>query len=387
SCVILLSVSHLFGQAFKNPPEGAAALSQAGVFIAQSDDASAIVHNPAGLVQREGQQFILGSAFLYPVTEVKTTAYKGNSEETIAYLPYIFFSTDTGKGSPLHLGIGITFPYGQSTEWSKTAVRNWGYTVPYYSAMQTMNISPVVAYKITPSLSAGAGLNIYNSKLNMKYLVPVSPPVPPLEFSGKLDVDGTTTGWTAGLLYRQERYSIGLRYKSDFKIEYDGDFKMAGTELPAEMEINFPDNIGIGIAFFPNDRLKIELDGEWFGYSSIKRIPVSISGFPPYIEKNWDDIYTIALGTEYKNSDRIKLRGGIIYIPTPIPDSTWDPSLPDADSFVITGGGEFSTRIGIFNLLTGIHIFDERNIEKGAPYDGEYQSTGYFINLEYKRQF
>ncbi|MCM8760464.1 MAG: outer membrane protein transport protein [Candidatus Omnitrophica bacterium] len=202
SCIILLSVSHLFAQAFKNPPEGAAALSQSGAFIAQSDDSSAITHNPAGLVQIEGQQFILGSAFLYPVTEVKTTTYKGHSEETIAYLPYMFFSTDTGKGSPLYLGIGITFPYGQSTEWSKTAVRNWGYTVPYYSAMQTMNISPVVAYRITPSLSAGAGINIY--KQQIKYEISCPGPVSPLESTGKLDVDGTTTGWTAGFLYRQE---------------------------------------------------------------------------------------------------------------------------------------------------------------------------------------
>jgi long-chain fatty acid transport protein len=162
---------------------------------------------------------------------------------------------------------------------------------------------------------------------------------------------------------------------------------MGGTKIPAEMEINFPDNIGIGFAIFPNDKLKIELDGEWFGYSSIKRIPVSITGFPPYIEKNWDDIYTIALGTEYKKSEKIKFRGGIIYIPTPIPDSTWDPSLPDANSVVITGGGEFSTKIGIFNLLAGIHIFDEKEIAKGAPYDGEYKSTGYFINIEYKKEF
>lgn len=383
--IVFIAVSPLFAQAFKNPPEGAAALSQSGAFIAQSDDASAITHNPAGLVQIEGQQFIIGSAILYPLTECKTTTYDGDMKEAIAYLPYMFFSTDLGKESPLRLGIGITFPYGQSTEWSKSAIRNWGYSVPYYSSMQTMNISPAVAYRITPSLSAGAGLNIYNSKLNMKYLVPAG--FPPVEFTGKLDVEGTTTGWTAGLLYKQPAWSIGLRYKSDFTIEYDGDFKMDGTELPAEMKINFPDNIGLGIAFFPNDKLKIEIDGEWFGYSSIKRIPVDITGFSPYIEKDWDDIYTVALGTEYKKSERIKLRGGIIYIPTPIPDSTWDPSLPDADSFVITGGGEFTTGIGIFNILAGIHIFDEREIDKGVLYDGEYKSTGYFINLEYKKPF
>lgn len=380
---VFLFNSFLFAQAFKNPPEGAAALSQAGAFIGQSDDASAVSHNPAGLTQTEGQQFILGSAVLYTTTEAKTSNYKGNLKDAIAYLPYLFFSTDTGKGSPLWLGLGITFPYGQSTEWSKKAVRNWFYSVPYYSSMQTMNISPVVAYKITPSLSAGAGINIYNSKLNMKYLFPV----PPLELEAKIDVEGTATGWIAGLLYKQPKYSIGLRYKSDFTIEYEGDFKMGGTESSAEMEIHFPDNIGIGIAFFPNERLKIELDGEWFGYSSVKKIPVSITGFPPYIEKDWDDIYTVALGTEYKKSERIKLRGGVIYIPTPIPDSTWDPSLPDADSFVITGGGEFLTKAGIFNLLAGIHLFDEQKIEEGVSYDGKYKSTGYFINIEYKKLF
>ncbi|MCX8082327.1 MAG: outer membrane protein transport protein, partial [bacterium] len=197
--IIILTASSLFSQAFKNPPEGASALSQAGAFIAQCDDASAVTHNPAGLIQIEGQQFIIGSAILYPVTECKTTTYDGDMKESITYLPYLFFSTDIGNNSPLRFGLGITFPYGQSTEWSKSAVRNWMYSVPYYSSMYTMNISPVVAYRITPSLSAGAGLNIYNSKLNMKYLIPVMPPVPPLELNGKLDVEGTATGWTAGL--------------------------------------------------------------------------------------------------------------------------------------------------------------------------------------------
>ncbi|MGI6595731.1 MAG: OmpP1/FadL family transporter [Candidatus Ratteibacteria bacterium] len=384
SIISLMFGFNLFAQAFKNPPEGAAALSQGGAFISQSDDASAITHNPAGLTQTKGQNFMLGSVVLYPITKAKTTAYKGYMEEAVAFLPYLFFSTDLGEESPLRLGLGITFPYGQSTEWSDTAVRSWSYSVPYYSSMQTMNISPVVAYKITPSLSAGAGLNIYNSKLNMKYLLPLAPP---LDFPAKIDVEGTATGWITGLLYKQQRYSMGLRYKSDFTVKYDGDCKMTGTELPAEMKINFPDNIGLGIAFFPNDSLKIEIDGEWFGYSSVKRIPVSISGFPPYIERNWNDIYTIALGTEYKKSDRVKLRGGITYTPTPIPHSTWDPSLPDADSFVITGGGEYSTQIGTFNILAGVHLFEQQKINKGEPYDGEYQSTGYFINLEYKKNF
>ena len=43
-------------EGFKNPPEGAAALGRAGGRIAIADDAAAVSHNPANLVDLEGTE-------------------------------------------------------------------------------------------------------------------------------------------------------------------------------------------------------------------------------------------------------------------------------------------------------------------------------------------
>jgi hypothetical protein len=45
---VLSEISH--AQGFRNPPEGTKALSQAGAFVAQCDDPTAVFHNPAGLL-------------------------------------------------------------------------------------------------------------------------------------------------------------------------------------------------------------------------------------------------------------------------------------------------------------------------------------------------
>jgi len=383
-----LSASLLYGQAFRNPPPGAASIMQAGAFTAQADDASAVSQNPAGLVQIKGHQIILGSDILFPETEYKSPGFSEYTNSEAAYLPYFFFSTDFRGTAPLRLGLGVTVPYGQSTEWSYDAVRNWFYTVPRYSAMQTVNISPVLAYGITPELSAGGGFNIYTSKLELKYLLPPPPP-PPGEMPAKVDVDGTGYGGTFGLLYKTNMVSIGATYKTGFDIDYDGDYSVPGVlEEDAETAMDFPPVASLGIAVHPNPKLKLEFDAEWIGYSCLEEIPVDITVIPPYeIDKNWDDCYTFALGAEYRKSERTILRGGVSYMTTPIPDSTFEPSMPDSDSWIITAGGEFITKIGSFNLMLGAHLYNERKIDNGGPYDGKYESRGYFGAVEYKKGF
>ncbi len=385
---MVLSASLLYGQAFRNPPPGAASIMQAGAFAAQADDASAVFQNPAGLIQIKGHQIMLGSDILFPETKYKSPGFSEYTDSEAAYLPYFFFSTDFRGTAPLRFGLGVTVPYGQSTKWSYDAVRNWFYSVPRYSAMQTVNISPALAYGITPELSAGAGFNIYRSKLELKYLLPPPPP-PPGEMQAKVDVDGTGYGGTFGLLYKTNGISIGATYKTGYEIDYDGDYSVPGVlKEDAETAMDFPPVACLGIAVYPNSKLKLEFDAEWVGYSCMDKIPVDITVIPPYeIDKDWDDCYTFAIGAEYKKSERTVLRGGIAYLTTPIPDSTFEPSMPDSNSWIITAGGEFITKIGSFNLTLGAHLFNDRKIDNGGPYDGKYESRGYFGAVEYKKGF
>jgi len=387
---LFLNVPPVLAQGFKNPPEGSSAISQAGAFIAQCDDASAVTHNPAGLVQIEGQQILFGNTFLYPTTLYKNGGVSEDAVSNMAYLPFIYYATDLGT-EKLRFGMGISSPYGQATEWSKDIVRtNWFYSEPYYSSMQTINFSPVLAYKFTPRFSAGAGLNVYYSRLGIEYLVPPGAFLQPDETTSEIDVNGTGYGGTLGLLYKGTNYSIGLTYKKGFTVDYDGDFEVTGIlKEDAEVEIEFPHIAVIGFAFYPNPNLKFEFDAEWAGYSCLEEIPVTIENLPPSppIEKNWEDCYMFSLGTEYKKSENVKLMGGIAYLTSSMPDSTWKPSLPGSDSIVVVAGSEFSGRLGTLNLSLGLNLFKERKIDEGGLYDGKYSSTGYFCTLGYKKSF
>ena len=54
---IVLTASTLFADGFRNPPEGARAVGKLGAHRAFADDATAVIHNPANLVDRLLQRF------------------------------------------------------------------------------------------------------------------------------------------------------------------------------------------------------------------------------------------------------------------------------------------------------------------------------------------
>lgn len=380
------NMGHLFSQGFRNPPDGPSSLSQAGAFIAQCDDASAVTHNPAGLVQIDGQQFLLGSTFLFPFTSYESTAFNSEKKFTPGYLPYFYYSGNMGTEN-FRVGIGISSPYGQTTKWGLDAARHWNYEVPYQSSMKTVNFTPAIAYRITPEFSAGMGLSVYHSQLELKSIRVYPPPFPPGELSEKIEADGTSFGGTIGLLYRKENYSMGISYKSGFNMKHKGTYEIPSLVISekAAVDIQFPHIIGAGLALYPDARLKIEFDAQWHGYSSLKSIPLKIAGLGTLeMPKNWNDAYLFSLGAEYKKSEKVKLRAGTAYIKSPVPSSTWEPSIPDADSFVISAGGEFTTAAGIFNMALGANIL--KTVEREMPYEGKYKSRGYFLSLGYKKE-
>ncbi|HNS32442.1 MAG TPA: outer membrane protein transport protein [bacterium] len=384
--LFMINISCLRAQGFRNPPEGPASISQAGAFTAQCDDASAVTHNPAGLVQIEGSRILMGSTFVFPSTSHKSTFFSADKEFSAGYMPFLYYSDNFGS-KDWRFGLGITSPYGQTTEWSHDSVRTWNYEVPYYSSMRTVNISPVMAFRFTPEFSAGGGLDICYSQLELNSLRVFPPPFPASELKEKIKADGLACGGILGLLYRKNNFSAGLTYKSGYNIKHTGTYRIPGLLLyeKASIKMQFPNTLSAGIAVYPASRLKMEFDTEWFGYSSLRNIPLSVSNLGTVrMSKNWKDAYMFSLGMEYKKSANAKLRAGGAYITSPVPSSTWEPSIPDADSFVISAGGEFVTSHGIFSIGTGVNIL--KTIKREAPYAGNYKSKGYFLSFSYRKE-
>jgi len=93
----LILNTFLFSQAFKNPPESSSALSQAGAFVAECNDASAVSFNPAGLIQIEEGEIMYGFSFPYSKTDYLYSAGKEEKKFNLTILPYFYYVPEIKK--------------------------------------------------------------------------------------------------------------------------------------------------------------------------------------------------------------------------------------------------------------------------------------------------
>ena len=393
--VFVFATAQAEGAGFQNPPQGAAASAQAGAFVAQADDATAITHNPAGLTQLSGTSVLLAPTFIYPST--KFYAPGGQTEKTkeaLHILPNLYFATDLNKKN-WRFGLGITTPFGQSTEWSKDGFFKYYAT---FSEMKLIDVNPTVAYQVNPRFSLGLGLNYYNSNLTLKAQDDYGAYGPFPDGSHKMAVDGEGYGYNLGFLYKPaKKHSIGGAFRSGFSIKHTGHFSMTDIPLPlggpdfsapASIKMNFPNMASLGYAYRPNKKWKIEVDLEWIGWSSLENLTVEPTPpLPPEIAKDWKDTLSPRIGAEFRPDANWKLWAGYVYLPTSIPDRTFDPSLPDANAHIFGLGAGWEKKNFTLALSQELSFPEDRKIAEGGPFDGTYKSFNLITTLNIQYNF
>ena len=148
--LLLMLPSESLGSGFAINEQSARALGMGGAFVAQADDPSAVYYNPAGITQLKGQHV---SAGLYAITSgIEFTSAAGGTAKAdsgLQFVPQLHYVLSP-KGSDWSFGLGVNAPYGLSID--------YGTDTPFSSIatkakLLYVSISPVVAYKITPTLS------------------------------------------------------------------------------------------------------------------------------------------------------------------------------------------------------------------------------------------
>jgi long-chain fatty acid transport protein len=154
--VIVLSSGLVMAAGFYIPENGTAAMGQGEAVVARGNDPSTVFHNPAGIVQLEGTQFMLGITPIMPSTtftnegtEIPPTVSQGltgtetDTKDQVFLPPHFYFTHthDNGVG----VGLGITSHFGLGTEWPS----NWaGRYVSYDVDVKILNINPNIAVQI-----------------------------------------------------------------------------------------------------------------------------------------------------------------------------------------------------------------------------------------------
>lgn len=400
---VLSIAASAMGEGFRNPTIGTFGLGRSGGRIAQVDDASAVQQNPANLVDITNVEAQLTPSVVYISAKFQSATVPGESASTQnpwKLLPNLFVSAPL-KNDKFAIGLGITTPFGLGNEWntgSSAFAQPTGiltYYAPHSSQLTTINFNPTVAVKLTDKIRLGVGLDVMWSDLEFKQYL--SPQVPNLE--AHAEGDGVGYGGNLGITWDVTAHQqIAVTYRSTMTVDYSGSTKFSSfAGVPSASfgsQIKFPNIISAGYGIDLTDTVRLETDFEWIQFSQFKNLPVNVG--PNYlsvpsqsIPQNWKNTFTAGFGGDWKFADQWTLRAGYQYFESPVPDSTFSPTIPDANQNVITLGIGWKSRHHSLEAAYGLDFYNDRQIsnDQNPAFNGKYTFTVHLFSLAYSYSF
>lgn len=386
---------------------GASALGQGNAVTAHSDNPSTIFYNPALMNRLEGTQFQIGTTAIFSSREFQSNQPGGSSDSNDSvFFPSTFYATHKFNDS-LSAGLGVFNPFGLGTEWSD----DWdGRYQATDSELTTFNINPAVSFRIIPSLAVAAGLDVVlvDATLERKIFTGT-----PLDINQKFEGDGTGVGFNVGVAYDiTKELTFGASYRSQVQVDIEGESSTSPTltvpgvgavlDSKGRTSIKLPPQVTAGLAYQISAPLIVEAGFRWEGWSSFKELQLSLdNGFPvAATPRDWHDSYGFNLGGKYQLNETAALMAGYVFGNSAVPDSTFDPSIPDAKTHVFCVGTDLAYQHWKVALSYGYQLYEDRtkNNDIGAATpanplpptsaaNGEYRSDAHLLALSVGYKF
>ncbi len=391
-------------EGFRNSTIGASDLGRSGGRIAQVDDASAVQQNPANMAGLTNVQLQLDPTVIY--INAKYTSPDGSQSATTIHpwkvLPNFFMVVPLDEDR-LVAGLGVTVPYGLANQWktSASAYQPGGTlfnTAANFGKLTTINFNPSIAAKLGDHLQLGVGLDVMWSQLELRQFI--APPTVEAHASG----DGVGYGGNLGLTWKiTDHQRLALTYRSTMTVDYEGSARIENTGAPSDpgtsfgSQIKFPNIISVGYGIDLTKKVRLESDLEWLQFSQFKNLGIRTGSIAELgglnlsqnIPQNWRNTFTAGFGGDWKFSDHWILRAGYQYFESPVPDSTFSPTIPDANQNVITLGLGWKGAHSSLEFAYGLDFYNDRNItnDQNPALNGKYTFNVHLFSLAYRYAF
>jgi long-chain fatty acid transport protein len=389
SLFVLVGVS-LFGSdanaaGFALDVQSARGTGMGSAVTAFINDSSAIFYNPAGIAQGKGFEGQAGVMLIAPT--FKFTDRSGESTSTkFEIVPPVHAYAAAGITDDLSIGVGVFTPFGLDLAWPD----DWAGRRQITSAsLRTFDINPTAAYRFGP-VRLGAGVQVVRGTVHLQRRIAFG------ETEGATDLGAGTwgVGGNVGLQVEavKQVLSFGAHYRSAVKLDFDGlsDFQNVPPSLQnaihdqaVSTSLVTPDSFAIGGAVRPIPKLIVDAEVVWIGWGSFRAINLTfpddasntLSSSRP---KSWSNTVNYHLGAEGDLTDAIRLRGGALFDPSPSPQDTLTPDIPDASRLNLALGGGYHHPGGFFADL-GYQFLILFKRESTAPeFPGSY---GGLVNI------
>ena len=346
------------------------------------DDGSSIFFNPGAMTIQRKNTASLGGSFLDPniefsndgsYTNPKTggTALSGDNGPNggvTTLLPNFYFVHPEGD---LSFGFALNSPFGLSTRYSHTWVGRYH---AIDTDLQTISLSPAIAFKVLDNLSIGAAMNIDYVSANLTNAVDFGTiglsalgverasalGLLPQMADGYAKVKGTDwgVGATVGASYQyMEGSRVGLAYHAPVDVTISGRTRFdvpsnaqiltstgSFQKCDAEADLTIPESISAGIIQKVSDDWSVLGDVQLTRWSSFNELRVRYSSSQPdtVVDENWSDVVRLSTGAEYRPFQALKLRAGLTWDQEPVSDDEHrTPRIPGNDRYWLAFGASY----------------------------------------------
>ncbi|MEN0581221.1 long-chain fatty acid transporter FadL [Phytobacter palmae] len=349
-----------------------------------ADDAGNASRNPALIMMFDRPTFSAGAIFVDPDVDISGRSPTGASLDSkniapTAWVPNLHFVAPIND--QFGWGASVTSNYGLATEF------NNDYAAGAYAGktdLETLNLNLSGAYRLDNHWSFGLGFDAVYAKAKIERyagdlgrIVAGSgrlPPIPGLaqQVAGipadtqvaYLKGDEWGFGWNAGILYEVDKDNrYGLTYRSEVKVDFDGDYKSSlpsaynqilgnfglplgtnGRTTGGSLTLNLPEMWEISGYNRVAPQWAIHYSMAYTSWSQFQELKATNSNGQTlfYKDESFKDSYRIALGTTYYMDDNWTFRTGIAFDDSPVPADKRSISIPDQDRFWLSAGTTYA---------------------------------------------
>ena len=398
--------------------DSARALGKGNAVVADPEDASTLVYNPAGLSTLDGNQIVMGNTILVPITDY--TNRSGVSEDgasLMADIPSFFMSLATPIEN-FKVGGGVNAPFGLKDQYSSTGA--FKYT-GFSSAITGMYYTLDGSYKLAPWLSVGAGGSYVdahvrqNSKLNSNFIsISNGGPAGIADANTEVDVKGHGAGWNLGVLVTpNEKWDVGFFYRSQVQAplrgEYNADnlqgavmtsiFGGGSFHTSADTDITFPDSAVLGVNYKATDKLNVEVDFGWTGWGKFDRFdftygsPNTILNVGDPSSHKFRNTLSVNVGTSYALNSNWGVMAGYAFYERAALENDYSSVFQDGDRHSVATGlqyhrDNFSISLAYASqFVADIHVDNDVGSLNNVSIDGTYSEFYHIVTTSIAYKF
>jgi long-chain fatty acid transport protein len=342
--LLSLAVVGAHGAAFDLPDQDAFAIGRGMAVVATADNPSAIYYNPAGITQLEGNNLRAGIYGIYLDPSYKSPSSGQTFDNQLRYhaIPQ-FYYTYGRTNWPVSFGLGAYSPFGLAVIWPQ----NTGFrTVGTQGKVFTETLNPVIAIKLSRTLSIGGGVMVNYAKIKLQQGVTPVPGNDSFQFEG----DGWDVGYNLGLLWQPiEKLSLGASFHSGATMNLSGHTETAGIypgtySSPANADWAFPFKAIFGISYRPTPKWNLEFDADYTDWNTLGTVNLKQSS-PPFfmpssypLTLNWKSSCYFEWGATRYFDNGWHVSAGYIFNENSVPDANYSPLVTDLDRHFLSVG-------------------------------------------------